>query len=263
MRLLNKVIKASQYDQFSSDITGNDLGYQVTSASTGLKEKETLDKAFQKAKEIVDAAQDFSSKQMQEATEKIEKEFAQAKESGYNDGFSRGLEEGKKSGFSAGKENGYDEGFKNAAAENRKSLDELASMIENVDKTKTKILQKFESGLEDLAFSMARKILKSELKTNKNAIRSIITNAMDSYRNQAWVRIYVSNDTASILLKSDNNIIDILKDVSDNIKIIPEQGMDDGDCVLEMPDKVVDAGMDSQLKKFKTAIDSKANNTQK
>ena len=263
MRLLNKVIKASQYDQFSSSFTVSGAQYSTSPVSTQSKEKEMLDKAFQKAKQIVDDAQALSSKQIREANEKIENEFSQAKKSGYDDGFATGLEEGKKAGFSAGQESGYGDGLKNAAAENKKNLDELSAMIENVEKAKTKVLQKFESGLENLAFTMARAILKNELKTNENAMRSIIQNAMNSYRNQEWVHIYVSNNTAGILLKGDNNIINALKEVSDNIKVIPKPEMDDGDCVLEMPDMVVDAGMGAQLKKFKTAIDGEAKNRQK
>lgn len=263
MKLLNKVIKASQYDQISSGFPENEAEYSVAPASAGLKKKEILDNAFKKAKQIVDDAQALSAKQIREANEKIENEFSQAKKSGYDDGFARGFEEGKKAGFSAGKKSGYDDGFKNAAEENRKNLDELASMIENVEKAKAGILQKFESGLENLAFTMARAILKSELKTNESAMHSIIQNAVGSYRNQAWLRIYVSNSTASILLKSDNNIIDALKGVSDNIKVISKPQMDDGGCILEMPDQVIDAGIDSQLKKFKTAIDGEENKTQK
>lgn len=87
-------------------------------------------------------------------------------------------------------------------------------------------------------------------------MQSIVLNALDSYRNQSWVRIYVSNQTATVLLKADNNIVQELQGVSDNVKVIAVSNMNDGDCVLEMPDQVIEAGVDSQLRKIRNAIDT-------
>ena len=266
MRLLNRVIKASQYDQFSSGLLVEEH-HGPSSAATSLvpetSKKNVLDQAFQKAKEIVDSAQALALKQKREAFDEIEKERSQAKKSGYDDGFAQGCEEGKAAGFISGKKSGYEDGLKNSAAENKKNLDELASMIESVEKSKNSLLQNFESGIKDLACEIARSILKSELKTNENAMRAIIKSAMNSYRSQSWVRIYVSNGTAEVLLKGDNNIINELKEISDNIKVIPNPEMDDSDCLLETPEKIIDAGIGPQFEKLKAAVENSAANTQK
>lgn len=188
--------------------------------------------------------------------EKIRHETEDAKHRGYEEGYAAGMEDGRKKGQEAGIRAGKSEGQKKADADNRKYISELSRMIESVEKSKSRILQNFESDLQDLAISIAKAILKKELQIDPDAMRSIILNALDAYRNQAWVRIYVPDQTANVLVKSDKNIAESLQSVSENVKVIATSNMKEGDCVLEMPDQVIDAGVDSQLRKIKSAIET-------
>lgn len=217
--------------------------------------RQALEEALQKSKQIINSAQSYAAEQIQEARRKISEETSNARKRGYTEGHAQGLEQGKKDGYAAGNRAGYEEGQKQAVAENRKYIQELGLMIETVEKSKTKVLKEFETDLDNLAVAIADAIIKKELEIDDKAMRTIILNAMDAYRNQGWVRIYVSPNTANVLLKADNNIVEALKEVSDNVKVIAANGMNDGGCVLEMPDQVIDAGVDSQLRKIKTAIE--------
>lgn len=212
--------------------------------------------AFRKAKQIVDSAQNYRAEQLAEAERKIAAEAAEEKRRGYSEGYAEGREKGKKDGLAEGVRQGQDEGRKQAAAENRRTVAELGRMIEEVEKAKTQILQNFEGDLQELAVTMARSILKKELEIDQKAMRSIIVGAMDTYRNQEWVRIYVSDHTASVLLKADGGIVKALKEISDNVKVVSSKGMDDGACIIELPDQVIDAGIGTQLKRMKDAIET-------
>ncbi len=215
-----------------------------------------LQKAFRSARQIVEAAQNYRAQQVAAARREIAKEAADEKRRGYSEGYAEGLRQGKQAGFAAGTQQGLQEGRKQAAADNCRKLEELGAMIEAVEKSKTRILQKFEGDLQELAFAMARSILKKELEIDKRAMRSIIVGAMDTYRNQEWVRIYVSDNTANILLKADGGIVKALKEVSDNVKVVASKGMDDSGCIIELPDQVIDAGIDTQLNKIRDAVRS-------
>lgn len=278
MRSLSRVIKSYQYDHVSSpppipspagDSPPGDppvTSFAAPEAESGAGRREEdrgeaqrktlMDRAFEKARQIVDSAQAYSVQIARETAEKSKEEYEQARQHGYSDGFARGMEEGKKSGAETGRREGYAEGKKKAEAENSRALDELTLMIETVEKSKTDVLQEFEGNLEELAFTMAKTILRRELSLDGSALRSIILAATDSYRNQTWLRIYVSDKAAGVLLKADGGIAKALKNVSDSVKIVAAPGMDDGGCIIEMPDQVIDAGIDSQLRKMKTAIES-------
>lgn len=220
---------------------------------------QVVEDAFAKAKKIVDAAQQYRSREEEKARKTIADETASEKKRGYSEGYALGTEQGKKDGTSAGYRDGYSEGGKKAEADNGKNLQELGSMIKAVEKAKTKILHDFESDLQDLATAMAKAILKKDLEIDDQAMRSIILSAMQEYRNQEWIRIYVSDKTANILLKADHSIVDALKDISENVKVVVSPDLNDGGCILETPDQVIDAGVDSQLQKIKSAIGSAMN----
>ena len=249
MRSLSSVIKSYQYGRVSAPEAGARPG-----AGEGQGTR-SADGAFLMARQIVAAAQEYRIRVGRETAEESRREYEQARRRGYREGFAQGVSEGKKSGAEEGKKSGYEEGVEKAEAENRKTMGELSRMVEAVEKDKTDILRKFEDGIEELAFAMARAVLKRELSLDEDALRSIILSAADSYRNQAWVRIYVPEQPANILLKADNNIAEALKDVSENVKVIAVSNMESGGCVLEMPDQVIEAGVDYQLRKIRGAIE--------
>ena len=216
--------------------------------------RQVMDRAFLKARQIVDSAQEYSAEVARKAHETIAEESAEAKKRGYTDGYAQGSEKGRQEGSDAGYRAGFEEGRKKAEADNRKSLDELGMMIESVEKSKTKILSTFEDDLIDLSTTMAKAILKQELHSDEKALRNIIVSAMEEYRNQEWIRIYVPEETASVLLKADSSIADALQGISDSVKVVVSKGMEEGSCIIETPDQVIDAGVDSQLTKIRQAI---------
>lgn len=288
MRLLSRVIKSFQYgailpafpaevenfdspeDEEEEDQPGNETGEAAPelsvpkhasprSGSPALpeaKSKDILDKAFQKAKQIVDSAQDYSTRQVQELSERMLRETEEAKKQGYSAGFAAGSKEGQKRGYETGLRAGNEEGLRSAADENRRNIEELAEMIQAVEKEKEKVLQRFGDNIQDLAISIAKAILKKELEIDGKAMSTIILSATDAYRNQAWLRIYVSEQTANVLTKADTDIVAKLKSISENVKVVAAQGMGEGGCIIEMPDQVIDAGIDTQLRKIRNAINS-------
>ncbi len=214
-----------------------------------------LAEASEKAKKILESAQAYSARLKQEAGEQMSREAASVRKRAYDEGYAQGMERGKSDGLKAGRRSGDAEGRRDAAAENRKNVQELERMIEVVEQSKTQILQDFKGDLQDLAVAIAKAILKRELETDEKTMGTIIQNAMDAYRNQGWVRIYVPGETAAVLTKADNNIVKALQDVSENIKVVPTDGMEEGACIIEMPDQLIDAGVDSQLRKIKLSIE--------
>lgn len=217
--------------------------------------QEVLHEAFAKAKNIVEAAKKYGMEQVQETRKRMNEEYSKMKKQGHDEGFAIGLAEGQKLGTDSGYREGYSDGLKHAAEENRRVLNELSVMMERVEKEKEQILQNYEDDIKILALSIAQKIIKQEINSNDQVMAGIIKNAIDSYRNQAWVRIYVSKSQSDTLLKADNNIIKTLAEISDNVKIIPDPDMSDFDCIIEMPNQIIDLGVDVQVKNIENAID--------
>lgn len=262
---MSSIIKGSQYDTINdaiplivrhefkkneaeqSDITQNPGSLQEQS-------KLILSSAFEKAKQIMDAAKSYSQTQIREATERMNQECVQMKRQSHDEGYALGMIEGRNAGKAAGYREGYEEGLQKSASDNQQAANELSNMIAAVENSKAEILERYAADLESLSVAIAQKIMKKELTLDDEAMQAIIQNAVDSYRNQEWVRICVSKNMADILLKADRNIAEVLKDVSNNVKVVVSPEMEDGDCIIDMPEQMIDCGVDTQIRNVQDAL---------
>jgi flagellar biosynthesis/type III secretory pathway protein FliH len=263
---LPSIIKASQYGDVKNEgiSAGNPANLPKASSGRVIKpdardqHQAIVNDAFQKAKNIVDAAQNYSLNQLKESTMRMNEECAQMKIRSYEDGYIQGLAEGKKEGH----ELGYQQGLKIAEDEIReknreaseKALNEINRMLETIENKKSEILDKFEADLGKLAVTIAQKIVKRELSTDDNTMQSIIQNVLESYRDQAWVKISVSPTTAELLTRADCTIAQALQEVSNSVKIVAMPEMNNGDCQIDLPDRLIDAGIDTQMNQIKAAL---------
>ncbi|HEX3037481.1 MAG TPA: FliH/SctL family protein [Oscillospiraceae bacterium] len=267
---MSSIIKGSQYDTINDPIPlifpqNDEVEKAVQNPAPQIsinpqpvniqeQSKLILSSAFDKARQIMDAAKSYSQSQIKEATERMNQECVQMKRQSHDEGFALGMIEGKNAGKAAGYREGYEEGLQKAAEENQQAMKELSEMMEAVESSKSEILEKYAADLEKLAITIAQKVVKRELSIDEKAMQSIIRNAVDSYRNQEWVRICVSKNMEDVLLKADSSIIEALKDVSDSVKIVASPEMTDGDCIIDMPDRMIDCSADAQIRNIQEAF---------
>lgn len=271
MRLLPSIIKASQYgDVRICEVSSvkpaktppSSISVEIAKREADEQHQAIVRDAVQKAKNIVEAAQNYSTNQLRESTMRVNEECAQMKIRSYEDGYREGFDKGKKEGVDLGYQEGYQNGLKQAEeevltrnkAESEAAKDEIGRILSAIEGEKEQILSKYENDLEGLSLQIAQKILRKKLEMDPLVIQDIIRNVLDTYRNQAWVKIQVSPYTSELLAKSDRKLIAALQEVSDNVKIVASPDMNDGDCVIDLPDCMIDAGVDTQLDQVKTAL---------
>lgn len=214
----------------------------------------TIGDAFDKAKEIIEAAEAYKVNTIKEATEKMNEECSRMKIKSREEGFALGKLEGKKQGEEEGYKLGYKDGLDKAEKENQLIVNELERLISDVQDAKELIVKKYEDDLQNLAVAIAKKIVNAELKVNDDVISNIIKGAVADYHNQEWLTITVSKGTAERIEKFDKDIIKDLKSVSGNVKIVPSAQANDGDCFIDLPDAAIDASIDSQFANIENSI---------
>lgn len=210
--------------------------------------------ALNKAKNIVEAAQNYSLQQLRDSAVRMNEECAQRKLQGYRQGFVQGEKEGKLKGRDDGYTEGYAQGAKQARQEVQATLDELTQMIGVVEQKGSELFARYESDLQSLAVAIAQKIIRRELIEDPSAIRSILQSVLSAYRDVAWVTITVSEGTAAKMAEMEPGIVKALQEVSKNIKIAGSPNMKEGDCVIDLPDRRIDAGIDSQMSRVKMVL---------
>lgn len=272
MRSLPSIIKASQYDGIhGQSVNPSELPRMRPSNAANPvqnirdakdQHQAIVKEALQKAKDIVEATQTYSLNQLKESAMRMNEECAQMKIRSYEDGYRQGLAEGQNEGREIGYEDGYQQGLKKAREEvetqnkatSEAAKEEISRILESIEAQKTEILNRFEGDLEGLSIAIAQKILRRELSTDENTLKTIVESVLEPYRNQAWVKINVSPSNAELIMKADQTIIENLQKVSNNVKIVPSPELKDGDCIIDLPDRLINAGVDEQLGQIKTAL---------
>ncbi|MBN7773770.1 FliH/SctL family protein [Clostridium aminobutyricum] len=178
--------------------------------------------------------------------EKIRVAEAAASEKGYGEGF----------------EKGQNEGYLEAAqATNRQMIEEakafkeeLLQSLQEFEVRKKQLLEEYLNDLTDLAIVAAEKIIKISLKSSKDIISKIIVAAAEDCRNKDWAKVYISNDDKALTLNLEKGLIDALRQISPNIKVVVMEDEPTGTCIIETPDQIIDASVDVQLDAIKQIV---------
>lgn len=205
--------------------------------------EETLEKSRREAKEIIDQAQHEAKKIIDE---KVQQTMDEASKKGFDEGFKKGESEGY---FAA--ENAVNDGMIQEAA-NFKG--ELEKSIKDFEIKKTKILDDNINELTDLAINVAEKIVKISLKSSKEVVAKMIVAATEDCRNKEWAKVYISHEDKAIAMNLEKGLIDVLNQISSNVKVVVMEDEPSGTCIIETPDQIVDASVGPQLDNIRQIV---------
>ena len=177
---------------------------------------------------------------------------------------SQAREEGHEIGEREGYEKGYLDGYEKAQQEVENTLKkeadelllELRDLIASVEHKKREMLEQYKDDLRDIAISIAEKIIRVSLKSSGDIIKRMIISATEGIMSKEWVKIYIARCDAEMAVNVDSKLIKSISYVSDHIKIIVMENEAPGTCILEFPDKVIDASTNTQIENIKEIISS-------
>ena len=177
---------------------------------------------------------------------------------------SQARDEGHEIGEREGYEKGYLDGYEKAQQEVENTLKkeadelllELRDLIASVEHKKREMLEQYKDDLRDIAISIAEKIIRVSLKSSGDIIKRMIISATEGIMSKEWVKIYIARCDAEMAVNGDSMLINSISYVSDHIKIIVMENEASGTCILEFPDKVIDASTNTQIENIKEIISS-------
>lgn len=174
------------------------------------------------------------------------------------------FENASREGYSVGYEGGYEKGYEVSSilveetlkVEAENLLQELKTLIESTEQNKREILDDYKDDLKDVAIAIAEKVIQVSLKSSGDIIKRMIVEATEGILSKEWVKIYIAKCDAEIVVDGDASLISSLSYVSDRIKIIIMDGEAPGTCIIELPDKIIDASANTQIENIKDIISS-------
>lgn len=159
-------------------------------------------------------------------------------------------EEAKKNGYLEG----YELGQKEASLTLKNKIDDVVALLDNIDDSRNELLEKSENDIVLLAVSIAKKVLRNELKTDEQAILELVKKAVGGFKNTDWVKIAVSNTDAEASCITDKEFLKKALDGIENIEVSVINDAPIGTCLVETPDGIADAGIETQIETIKNML---------
>ena len=166
--------------------------------------------------------------------------------------------------FRDGYEEGRQDGTREAYEEQRRLLDEevrqlqsnAADVIKSISIEKTKLLEQYVDDLKRISLAIAEKIVQTSLQSSGDIVKRMILAATDKITKKQWAKIYITKCDTGISMDVDTEFLDAMSKLSDNIKIITMDNGEEGTCIIELPDEIIDASVSTQLENIKDILNN-------
>ncbi len=166
--------------------------------------------------------------------------------------------------YEQGRREGEEEGLRQAYEEHRQILNEeirrfqtnMADVIQSVSIEKDKILERYIDNLKEISLTVAEKIIQTSIRSSGDIVKRMILAATDKMTKKQWAKIYVTKCNTGISLSVDEEFLEALSRLSENVKVITMDNGEEGTCIIELPDEIVDASVGTQLENIKDILNN-------
>jgi flagellar assembly protein FliH len=199
------------------------------------KKEAILRQALKKAKHIEDEAQ-IRADALIEGSMKSSREIMNvAEKKGYEEGYLRGLVDGANASETAAEE----------------GLIELRRLIDLFRTEQKTALERDEKDLMEIAFELAKKIMKQHIQTDENAVQKMLEEIV--MENESSLKIYFSEYQKTLDVHIDKAIAKKLRNVTKDAKLVL---IKEEDLIMsENEGGIVDMSVPVQLEQLKKAVD--------
>lgn len=241
MRSLSKVMKSAGQEQ---QVLPYDFfaGFQIEETQTA--EEEALTEESFTADERTEQAEMLARRILNDAREQAEL----LREEAY--------EQGKREGEEEGLRQAYEEHRQILNEEIRRFQTNMADVIQSVTVEKEKILERYVDNLKEISLTVAEKIVQTSIRSSGDIVKRMILAATDKMTKKQWAKIYVTKCNTGISLSVDEEFLEALSKLSDNVKVITMDNGEEGTCIIELPDEIIDASVGTQLENIKDILNN-------
>lgn len=173
-------------------------------------------------------------------------------------------DQARRAGYQAGYEEGHQEGQQTAEEEVRQRFqndflelqEDMKKAFRAVDRAKEDCLHTYLEELKDCAVAIGEKVIHISLKSSGEVIKQMIVSATEKLKKTAWVKIYIDKYDYDMMMKADADVLEELSHLSDNIKFIVMDKEEDGSCIIEMPEEIIDISVNTQIENIRDILEN-------
>lgn len=205
-----------------------------------------ISESEENARQLIEKAAASASEILEMAKDKASLIEADAQKAGYQEGYQDGLAKG----LMEGKTQGYQE----MAQKYTLFFEGLQQALETVDRLKEERLQEYLEEMKDLVLTVTKKIIHISLASGSEVIKRMILTEAEAAQDVQWCKLYISAKDDAAMKEDGIDLQKMLAGYSERIKIDVWEDADPGTCILEFPNQVVDASVNTQIDNLQEEI---------
>lgn len=148
---------------------------------------------------------------------------------------------------------GYADGIEAAKEQNEAILAEAEQIRNSAAEEHDKILSELEKEIVELTMTVARKVVASELTTNREIIVKLVEEALATCSNKENAVVRVSAEDGKYLEENTEEFMSSIGG-ADDIQLKCDSSLSPGDCILETSFGSIDAGANTKINKIEEAF---------
>ncbi len=199
------------------------------------------------AEAILADAREEAERWKEQARAEAEAEVEEARRAARDEGYSRGYAEGMAQAMQEGREE-----RERMAQEQIKGIE---GFLEQAARDRDRMLDNAREELKDLAVAIAEKVIHVSLKNSSDIILRMVDAATDTHKRCEWAHVYVSDCDVGGKAYTVPELTAALAHIADRVRVIPMPDEESGTCIVELPDVIYDASVQTQLENIKEVLD--------
>ena len=163
-------------------------------------------------------------------------------------------DEGYRNGYAQGTAKAMSDAVRDREATAARLEKEVKDFLEKASLAREEMILQSRDELVELCLAVAEKVVRVSLKSSSEVVVRMIQTATERMKRQEWVHIYISGCDVRQLSKISPALTTTLGALSQHIKIIPMGDGEDGTCIVETPEEIVDASISTQMSNVRDVI---------
>jgi flagellar assembly protein FliH len=153
------------------------------------------------------------------------------------------------------KKSAFEEGYRNGLNQAEEDLAKFRDSIKNFMKAKEEVFEYIAPDILEMSVSIAKTIIKKEVESDPQVLINTIVDVLKTVsKNEPKINIRVQPQAAAFV-KDSLSEISYQYGIDSKINIISDPSIEEGGCVFQTNNGIVDASIDTQLEIIKKALE--------
>lgn len=196
----------------------------------------------------------YLAKVRKEANELLAAAHSEAnelKQAAYQQGYEEGLAAGRQQGEQEGTAEGAALGWRIGMERAQQTINTAQEVLQVAEQVRKDALQSLESDIVELALAIGEKIARHEISHNATYITNFVAAVMQQNSTTSSITVRIPADEGD---NAARQVGSVLQDLAENIRVIVDEELEPGDCIVENEAGIFDGRVQSRLVSMRTAL---------